>query len=299
MNIIETDKERMAILLKVILNQLDGVENVNIQLNEKFDLEPLIPHLLDKFPLAVDPALIADPDSEDDKITRANGILRVVIAEPITGRFLDFGCGEGHVVSQVFGAKVAVGYDILEQKWDNFKDLQPNMILTTSWDKVIENGPYDFILIYDVLDHMKDEEEVVSELKKIRVVMNDKGKIFIRLHPWCSRHGMHLYSSINKAFLHLCLSKESLEKMGYKPLHTIKIIHPLQTYAKWFNEAGLNIISSNIIPEEVEPFFKQSAIAAIIKRHWRTSYQEPLASGKEFPDYQLRQQFVDMVLEKL
>jgi SAM-dependent methyltransferase len=300
MNIIETNKSRIRSLLKIALEQSGtSINSVNLEVNDDFNIEPFIPYLInDKWPHAVDPLLIADPNSEDDKVSRAHGILSIVISEPIVGKFLDFGCGEGHVVAEVANrGNVSVGYDILDQGWDRFTPL-PNRVLTTSWDEVVSKGPYDFVLIYDVLDHMKDENEAVAGLQRIASVLSDKGRIFARLHPWCSRHGTHLYLSINRAFLHLCLSEESLDKLGYKYTRAMKIIHPLQTYTRWFDNVGLGVMSQNIISENVEPFFKQPAIASLIKKHWKESYQEELATGRMFPDWQLRQQFVDYVLEK-
>jgi 2-polyprenyl-3-methyl-5-hydroxy-6-metoxy-1,4-benzoquinol methylase len=289
MNITETNKFKIQALLNTAMNQHNDIESITLQVSSNFNIESFVPFLLtDKWAQAVDPLLIADPNSEEDKLSRAHGILSIVISEPITGKFLDFGCGEGHVAAEVGKRGFSVGYDVEKQGWDKLK--QTNAILTTSWDDVVKNGPYDCVLLYDVLDHMKDEQQPPKELGKIREVLSDKGKIFARMHPWCSRHGTHLYLSINKAYLHMCLSEESLDKLGYKYLHTLKIIHPLNTYNKWFEEAGLNVISSSIVPETVEPFFKQGPIAELIKRHWRSSYQEDLAAGREFPEFQMRQQ---------
>lgn len=298
MNITETNKNKIQALLNIAVDQTTGIDSISIQVNDRFDIEPFVPYLLvDRWPQAVDPVLIADPNSEEDKISRAHGILSIVISEPITGKFLDFGCGEGHVVAEVGRRSLAVGYDVENQNWSRFKP-SPNAIFTTSWEDVVKNGPYDYVLAYDVFDHMKDENEPLQELVKIRSVMSDKGKMFVRMHPWCSRHGTHLYLSINRAYLHMCLSEDTLKNMGYKFLHTLKIIHPLNTYSKWFGDAGFKITSSNIIPEPVESFFKQAPISGLIKRHWKGSHIEELASGKEFPDWQVRQQFVDYQLEK-
>ena len=299
MLITESDRTKIQSLLDMISGHIKDVDNVSVQMKDDFDIEVFLPYLIDnKFPLAVDPQLIADPDSEEDKASRANGILNVVIGQPITGKFLDFGCGEGHVVAEMsLRTSLAVGYDIVDQGWQRFRKTD-TMVFTTSWDEVVKNGPYDFALLYDVLDHMKDEADAIDNLKKLRTVLGNNSKVFVRNHPWCSRHGTHLYLSTNKAFLHMFLDEKALDEMGYKYLHTIKLIHPLQTYQKWFESAGFAYLSENVMPEDVEPFFKQPAIAKLIKRHWKSSYQEKLASGEEFPEYQMRQQFVDYFIVK-
>lgn len=296
MNITETNKTKIQALLNIAIDQSAGIDSLSIQVNDKFNIEPFVPYLLPSFPQAVDPMLIADPNSEEDKISRAHGILSIVISEPVTGKFLDFGCGEGDVAFEVGRRSFSVGYDVEKFNWDRFKS--SNTLFTTSWDDVAKNGPYDHVLVYDVLDHMKTEDDPPQELKKLHSVLSDNGKIFVRTHPWCSRHGTHLYLSINKAYLHMCLSEETLQKMGHKSFHTLKIIHPLNTYNKWFTDAGFKTVSSNIIPETVEPFFKQPPISGLIKRHWKNSYTPELASGKEFPEWQVRQQFIDFVLQK-
>jgi len=300
MNITETNKTRIQALMKIASEQVAGIDSLSIQINDGFDIEPFVPYLInDQWPLAVDPLLIADPNSEEDKTSRAHGILSIVVTDPVTGKFLDFGCGEGHVVAQVATtASLSVGYDPVQQgSWSNFKPAS-NMVFTTTWDDVVKRGPYDAILIYDVLDHLKDEAEAVDSLKKVKSVLTDNGKVYVRCHPWCSRHGTHLYLSVNKAYLHLCLSEKSLDALGYKYLHTIKVIHPLQTYGKWLQSAGFDTpLSLNIIPEGVEAFFKQPALAALVKSNWKDSPEENFSSGKDYPEWQMRQQFVDYVLE--
>jgi 2-polyprenyl-3-methyl-5-hydroxy-6-metoxy-1,4-benzoquinol methylase len=300
MIITETNKTKIKSLMEVVRSQTDNVESITVQMNENFNVEPFVPYLLNdpNWAFAVDPLLIADPNSEEDKLARAHGILSVVITEAITGNFLDFGCGEGHVVAEVAkNAKKSVGYDILDQGWERFTPAS-NRILTTSWKDVEKNGPYDKILIYDVLDHLKDEKEVIEELNKVASVLSSNGKVFVRCHPWCSRHGTHLYHSINRAYLHLCLDEPTLDRLGYKYLHTIKVIHPLQTYQRWFDLGGLSQVKVNITSEKVEQFFWQTAIASLIKRNWRVSHEEDLSSGTKYPDWQMGQQFVDILLQK-
>lgn len=296
----ERSKEKIALLAKMIMNQPNGVDVLSVEINDNFNIEGYIPALLEggRWDLAVDPQAIADPNSDDDKFTRANGILQLVINEPLVNtKFLDFGCGEGHtVVEAARQSTIAVGYDIQDhQKWRAFPT-KSNRILTSKWEDVTENAPYDIILIYDVLDHVADEQEAISCLTKIKNVLNKKGKIFVRFHPWCSRTGTHLYQQINCAFLHLCLNNDQLNKLGYKQDHTIKVIHPQLTYKDWFTKAGLINIGLTIHREPVSKFFTEPPISSLIKKHWKDSHDESLANGQILPTFQLEQHFLDFTL---
>ena len=108
----------------------------------------------DAWPHAVDPALICDVTSEQDKEDRAEGILDIIIDINLENlKFLDFGCGEGHVVnhSRSQKPKLSVGYDIKKfDKWNNWEK-SPNSLFTTDWNKAKTLGPYNIILMYDVI----------------------------------------------------------------------------------------------------------------------------------------------------
>jgi SAM-dependent methyltransferase len=298
MIISERDKNNMKHLLQLALEQIDSINNFTLDVGENFDINSFIPKLLEnRWPSAVDPILIADPNSEADKVARANGIIHTVIGQPITEntKFLDFGCGEGHVVVAAKKAKLAVGYDP-KGTWEH--QLESNQLLTDSWNEVKANGPYDVILVYDVLDHVSSEDEAINCLVSMRDVLSNTGKIFIRLHPWCSRHGTHLYHQINKAYLHLCLDDKTLNELGYTNMPTLRLIHPLNTYARWIASAVLKVYSHNVIREIIESFFMEPTVASLIKKNWKTSDDPELASGSRFPQYQCEQQFVDYVLVK-
>lgn len=301
MKITETDKSRMKFLLEMSLQQIDSVDSLTVDAGKDFQIESYIPYLLNdsRWPSAVDPLLIADPTSEPDKLSRAHAILNMVVTDPITKntRFLDFGCGEGHIVhSASEKAEFSAGYDIKSHEW-NFPKAD-NMVLTTNFEDVAKHAPYSTVLIYDVLDHVASEEEAIKCLSMVNSILADNGRVFLRCHPWCSRHGTHLYQKLNRAYVHMCLDEVALKNLGYEGLPTLKIIHPLQTYNKWIVEAGLKAINNTVVREVVEPFFQEAVIANLIKAHWKTSYDENLSSGRRFPYFQCEQQFVDYILTK-
>ena len=85
-----------------------------VEINEFESLKKAV--FSDKWPHAVNPSLICDSESESDKQERGVGILELVIEEPVKdGKFLDFGCGEGHCTSKavsILGCSISVGYDV-------------------------------------------------------------------------------------------------------------------------------------------------------------------------------------------
>ena len=139
--------------------------------------------LSDNWPAAVNPALICDPNSEHDKKERGIGIVELIIDQAMTKdqKFLDYGCGEGHCVLAApnsLGCGLAVGYDPKQHNWPS----EDKTKFTTSYEEAASLGPYDSILIFDVLDHVENESPV-DLLKKAADLLADKGKIYIRTHP--------------------------------------------------------------------------------------------------------------------
>lgn len=259
--------------------------------------------MAESWPAAVDPALICNVTSEQDKEDRAEGILDLIIDVHLENlSFLDFGCGEGHVVKKSIKQKpkIAVGYDVVESpRWAGWEK-QDNMVFGTNWEEVVKHAPYNVILLYDVLDHMEgDTAKIVETLRKIKALMAPNAKVFARCHPWCSRHASHMYHELNKAYVHLVFTPEELESMGYKnKMFNRTVIHPLAMYGDWFRMAGLKVSKrENVTRENVEKFFSQvPMIANRIKSHWKSSPEKELREGRRFPTVQMEMQFIDYVL---
>lgn len=151
-------------------------------------------------------------DNEEDKLDRASGILSFFIDEFVSNKkVLDFGCGEGHLVkimsSSDNNAELCVGYDIVQSGKLSWENKQENHLLTTNFQKVIENAPYDIVVLYDVLDHCENPEEILNNIKS---VCRNGTKVYVRCHPYTSRHGGHLYKDDNRAYLHLHEDKEGI-----------------------------------------------------------------------------------------
>ena len=252
--------------------QQQGMLNKSYSYENSFSA---IKELIDdnSWPAAVAQEQICDsPTKEED---RAKTIVDLVLAEYFKGlKFLDFGCGKGHVPAIVAQneASFSVGYDI-RPEWNNSPAewrLNPpkNFMLSTDFNEVMQHGPYDVILAYDVLDHCSPDP--FAALEQIRQASGGQSKIYIRNHPWCSRHGGHLYLQKNKAFLHLAFDEVELERIrGLCCMETNHVFEPLPTYRDWFSKAGFEIKTE--VPEttEVENFFlTNTLVRKRLKEHW-------------------------------
>lgn len=242
----------------------------------------------DQWPLAVPEELICGED-EDSKLTRAAGILTDFIKIDLSNkRFLDFGCGEGHipyVATSLIGVKEGVGYDIESQNWNVF-DKPSNLHYYDDFEKLKEHGKFDIILANDVLDHCEAPEDALNQIK---IIKDKDGKVYLRCHPWASRHGSHVYKQLNKAYLHLVFNEDELYAMGLKPMYSNKILDPIAYYKKIIEKAGLVILSQEIITHPVELFFTtKTSILRRIKQNW--------ANDIQFHRNVMEIQFVDFVL---
>lgn len=240
----------------------------------------------EEWPEAIPHFLICS-DLEEDKNERAEGILDYIGQDLTDKNILDFGCGEGHLAFNA--AKIcnkSIGYDIKQSGILNWEEQQStNSVLTTNFNKVIENGPYDLVIIYDVLDHTTNPTEV---LVQVRSICHSKTKIFLRCHSWMSRHGSHLYKKINKAWINLFFTEEELNSIGLKQTEFIqKYYYPLKTQSEWIEKSGLKKISEDIICCQIEQFFKQQDLISRI---------DPEFNGV-LPEWQMSQVFNDYMLE--
>ena len=243
-----------------------------------------------EWPNAIEDYQILDENSEEEKQERAEGIINFFVEDEIVGKkFLDIGCGEGHTIDAALKEKasLAVGYDIKKQGSLKWEEQTAKSLLTTDSNKVRKNGPYDIILIYDVIDHIEGIHpvDIIATAKQL---LNPKGKIHIRFHPWCSRHGGHIYRDLNKAFAHFILNKKELKELGIEIENHLSVFRPVSTYKELISQCGLEIISENIEREQVENFFKSNDK---IKRRILNEFDM-----NTFPEQQMEMCFIDFVL---
>jgi 2-polyprenyl-3-methyl-5-hydroxy-6-metoxy-1,4-benzoquinol methylase len=278
-------KKELEFLLEEIkkLNSPIFAQSIN---NEFEELKNLL--YSEYWPEAVESYLICDNKSEEDKIERAEYITSNFIEEELKNySILDFGCGEGHI-SKLFSdrSKFVFGYDLDVAKI-NFK--ADNLKFSNDFKDVIEYGIYDYVFVYDVLDHSTDINDILS---KIKSVCDKNSKIIIRCHPWCGRHGCHYYTKINKAFLNLVFTTEELLSLGLDISDVNKIIYPIKTYNEFFINNGFEIVEEVVERQNVEDFFINNNL---IKKRIMLNWDRNIA--EEFPRHQMEQCFLTYKLK--
>lgn len=205
--------------------------------------------------------------SEQDQISRANAVLDMMLDRSVENMtFLDFGCGEGWMAHEILSRGVAksFGYDIVEHElWSKHKGAK----YTTEINDLPKNY-FDIIMLYDVLDHVNDP---INVMKTVRNCLKQNGSVYVRCHPWTSRHATHLFKKgINKAYWHLFLTQSEIAADLKEPvIFTRMEIDPIQAYHWWFNE--FEIKKEVMIKESVSEFFFVPA------------FKELLAGEQEIP----------------
>jgi len=222
-----------------------------------------IPHLVktDIWPNAASDNLIVRDEQNQKREIRSKTLIRSFITEGLKGKkFLDFGAGNDVTARAAIeaGASVSVAYDKV-----------PSKGVTTNWEEVVEKGPYDVILLFDVVDHLThpdgsilnpNPDQISAVLKEVAKVLKKDGTAYVRCHPWTSRHGTHCYMSNNKAFSHYISDT-------YDAIPTIKITTPVGTYKNSFTRAGFKIQQQKTIENPLEKFFNSEAFKSF-SRHY-------------------------------
>ncbi len=126
-----------------------------------------------------------------------------------------------------------------------------------------KNAPYDIIIINDVIDHLANEMPEII-LKNASSVLKDDGKIILICHPWYGRYGGHLHTKINKAYAHLMLSLEELDKIGFNIEEYNRVFPALIYYKNWIKNAFLYIEREEVEEKKIEDYFYQEEIKKII-----------------------------------
>jgi hypothetical protein len=266
----------------------DMVVTKNLQdINENFNkLKDML--FSSAWPKAVPNELMCDESSEKDKMDRANGILSVFVTELVEGKnVLDFGTGEGHLpyAAHKAGARVSVGYDMAA----DFKLKSADTLLYTNmWHEVVANGPYDVIVLFDVIDHL-EYETPVNVFLNLKTILKRNGKIYVRYHPFISKHGSHMYKKINKAFPHLVFTDTEMQLImpDHVPMSNITVLHPIKTYEEYANNSGFKVVQEKITRTKIDDFFKNDLVSKRICE---------LTGSQVLPESQMEIEFVDHVL---
>jgi len=239
--------------------------------------------LNDEWPHAIAPEMICDAASEVEKTTRATEIIESYLDIDLKNMtFLDCGCGEGHM-AQVAAkqAALSVGYD----PKITFHT-QDNLTLTSNFEQVEDLGPYDCILLFDVLDHADDPLKLLEQVKS---VCKANTIVKVRCHPWISRHGGHCYRQLNLAYAHLIFTPQELTAQGVD-LDNVQKVLTDTTYLEWFNNVGANVVCERSVKTPFENFFKSGIARKRILENtealeWKSEKMSNL--DIEFIDYEL------------
>jgi SAM-dependent methyltransferase len=243
---------------------------------------------IDCWPEAVPQFLVAKDASVEDQINRANAVLDMMLDRQINDLdFLDFGCGDGWIAQQVTkrGVKSSTGFDIKPSlNWNSLQGVN----FTSDYNN-LRNNQYDVIMLYDVLDHCHDPVTLMSQIK---FLLKPDGVVFVRCHPWVSRHATHLYKQgINKSYLHLFLTYDEIKALiNQEPTFTRSEKDPINAYHWWFG--AFEIKKERFVREPVSDFFHVP------------SFKELLANEQQIPPDQIDEflkkmeiQFVDYKLQ--
>lgn len=182
----------------------------------------------------------------EDEEKRAYEFLGSVTSKLSGAHVLDFGSCDlatARIVADKMKAKTVVSFDV-----NLCRGGAPKERLITNTDNlniVTQMSPYDVILVNDVLDHM---EKPVNWLKILGRMLNKQaGRMFVRCHPYTSRNGAHAGEQLNRAYLHLVFTEEELATFGISCRHTQKILDAQKSYAAYFEDAGLKVVSEKIV----------------------------------------------------
>lgn len=251
-------------------------------------LEQLI--LSDFWPKAVPESLIVR--GQEAVSHRSKSIISSFVGNLEGKKFLDFGCGNGGcATTAAVQADYAIGYDIEEaEEWVD------GVNLTTNFGQVKENGPYDVILLYDVFDHI-EENKINSVLYQMHSVCHVDTIIKVRCHPWTSIHGGHVYEKLNRAYAHLFLTDEQLEK--YQSSKVRKISRPLKTYNEAWNSANFTIVKTethkiNWDHAGLGDFFSEDDVATFLNKE----SPQRLLGDVNWQKVVLPIEFIDFTLRK-
>ena len=150
----------------------------------------------------------------------------------------------------------------------------------------VESNSYDLIIVYDIIDHINNQYELLSNLSNM---LSENGMIYVRVCPWT---GANVFPPQygHKAWAHLILSYDEMLSFGDIPTRSTNVDQTV--YDNLFKQLGLSIIVKQPIQRQVPDYIMQYA-DRIISNNWPNTAITPPEVRKV-----LSTQFIDYVLLK-
>lgn len=208
------------------------------------------------WPKSLDEGLILMKNEE--KLYKAQAIVELILEDDLANkRFLNIESERTFITSYANNtAKTSINFNATSEEWTLHTN---NQIRIIAYQEVKKYAPFDIVLLYDVLDHITKPTNLLNEVCSLT---NFNSKIYIRTHPWNSRHATH--DARNLAYIHL------LEPYGG--------IYHNKNDNDHLIETTFNVVKKREIKEEIEPFF------------FNISFNEA-PSETQFTDYIVQRKF--------
>lgn len=188
------------------------------------------------WPEAIDQSFICR--NKEDELYRAQAIVELLIDEQLIGkRFLDFNLHNNYCADYVYNQKNTLYSSGLYLQTEN--KTNDGLLITSNFNEIENYAPYDVILAFDVFNHLTDDIELW--FNKLNKLLAQNGILYLRTHPFSSRHATHFYKEDNKAYIHYCIEcgiyhnkinidEDYLEKVGFSVISKKNVNQPIEKF---------------------------------------------------------------------
>jgi len=136
---------------------------------------------------------------------------------PERGKILEIGCGAGQFIRAIKKLRPELecyGYDISENAINRAKSYNDGVSYISEFR--VLNSKFDVVLIYDVLEHVENPEDLI---KQVKASFNSGGKFYLFVP--CERDWMSLWNLLEKTGLKKDLTKKYAGHINYFTRHAV------------------------------------------------------------------------------